>query len=294
MRYQGSAGSPEVAFDVDAAHRCCKITDVTTGVVVDDAGAGVAVITLDGPQRLNAFSHATGAALSAAYRRCDADDGIRVVVLTGAGRAFCAGADLSEGSGAFRAPDDGFTASPVQPPAFRLRKLVIAAINGHAIGVGLTLALQCDVRLVAEDAQLSVPQVRRGTIADCQAHYTLRHAVGLAVAADLLLTGRTVTGREAAGLGIASRALPASEVLAAAVAMARDAAIHTNPASVALSKRLLWGDLNLDEVAEEETRAHRILMGDPTQSQASEGAAAWRERRAPRWTSKASETGEPA
>jgi enoyl-CoA hydratase/carnithine racemase len=265
---------------------------MTTEVRVDiPADGGIAVITLDGPDRLNAFSVGTGRALGAAFRRCDDDDSIRAVVLTGAGRAFCAGADLSEGSGAFGAPGEEFSASPVQPPAFRVRKLVIAAINGHAIGIGLTLALQCDVRLVAADAQLAIPQVRRGTIADCQAHYTLRQAVGLAVAAELLLTGRTFTGSEAARLGIASRALPAADVLPGALEVARDVALHANPASVALSKRLLWADLDIDKVAEEETRAHIILMGDPD---AAEGAAAWRERRAPNWTSRASRIGDPA
>ncbi|CAN5688519.1 enoyl-CoA hydratase-related protein [soil metagenome] len=254
-------------------------------------GTGVAVITLDGPERLNAFSAGTGAALGEAYRRCDRDDDIRVVVLTGAGRAFCAGADLSDGSGAFDVPGEGFSASPVQPPAFRVRKLVIAAINGHAVGIGFSLALQCDVRLVAQDAKLAVPQVRRGTIGDCQAHYALRHAVGLAVAADLLLTGRTVTGQEAVGLGIASQALPAPDVLPTALTMARDVAVNANPASVALSKRLLWAHLDAETVEREETDAHRTLMGSPD---AAEGAAAWRERRSPQWTSRASETGDPA
>jgi enoyl-CoA hydratase/carnithine racemase len=163
--------------------------------------------------------------------------------------------------------------------------------HGPAIGIGLTLALQCDVRLVAEDAQLAIPQVRRGMIADCQAHFTLRQAVGLAVAADILLTGRTFTGREAANRGIATRALPAADVLPAAIEMARDVAINTSPASVALSKRLLWADLDRDEVAHEETLAHRLLMGS---ADAREGAAAWRERRAPEWRSRASETGDPA
>jgi enoyl-CoA hydratase/carnithine racemase len=264
---------------------------VATAVRVDVDGTGVAVITLDGPERLNAFSAGTGEALSAAYRRCDRDDDIRAVVLTGAGRAFCAGADLSEGSGSFDVPGADFSASPVRPPAFQVRKLVIAAVNGHAIGIGFSLALQCDVRLVAQDAQLAVPQVRRGTIGDCQSHYALRHAVGLAVAADLLLTGRTVTGSEAAALGIASRALPAAEVLPAAVEMARDVAVNANPASVAISKRLLWAHLDAETVEREETRAHRILMGSPD---AAEGAAAWRERRAPQWRSRASETGDPA
>lgn len=264
-------------------------TLTTVRVEVDETG--VAVLTLDGPERLNAFSGETADALSRAYRRCDADDDIRAVVLTGAGRAFCAGADMSAAAGSFDTPGDGFSASPVQPPAWRVRKLVIAAINGPAIGIGLTLALQCDVRLVAEDATLAIPQVRRGMVGDCAVHYTLRHAVGLAVAADVLLTGRTFTGREAAGLGIASRALPAEEVLPAALELARDVAVNANPASVAYSKRLLWADLNADEAAHAETTVHLTLMGGPD---AAEGPAAWRERRPPRWRSVASETGDPA
>jgi enoyl-CoA hydratase/carnithine racemase len=257
---------------------------VGTGVRIEVDDAGVAVVTLDGADRLNAFSAGTGQALSAAYARCDRDDTIKAVVLTGAGRAFCAGADLSEDSGAFAAPGAGFSASPVQPPAFRVRKLVIAAVNGHAIGIGLTLALQCDVRLVCADAQLAVPQVRRGTIGDAAVHFTLTRSVGLAVAAEVLLTGRTFSGAEAAQRGIATRALPAAEVLPAAMAMAREVAQLANPASVALSKRLLWADLTADEVAAEETAAHLILMNGPD---AAEGAAAWREKRAPQWRSTA-------
>ncbi|WP_328707622.1 enoyl-CoA hydratase/isomerase family protein [Streptomyces mesophilus] len=266
------------------------VGDVTE-VRVDVDSTGVAVITLDGPTRLNALSGSTLRALGAAYRRCDTDDAVRAVVLTGAGRAFCAGADLSAQAGAFDAPKGDFTASPVQPPAWRVRKLMIAAMNGHAIGIGLTVALQCDVRFVAEDAKLAVPQVRRGMIGDCQSHYTLRRAVGLAVAAELLLTGRTLTGREAADRGIAGRALPAPDVLPAALALARDTAAEANPASVALSKRLLWSDLDADAVERAETQAHLALLGT---DDAAEGAAAWRERRSPRWSSKAGDHVDPA
>ena len=262
-----------------------------TGVRVEVDDAGVAVVTLDGEARLNAFSAATGGDLGAAYRRCNLDDDVKAVVLTGAGRAFCAGADLSEHAGSFDAPGDDFTASPIRPPAWRVRKLVIAAINGHAIGIGLTLALQCDVRLVASDARLAIPQVRRGMVADCQAHFTLRHAAGLAAAADVLLTGRTMSGQEAADLGIASRSLPAPAVLPAAIDLARDVATYANPASVALSKRLLWADLDLDAVAGAEDDAHRLLMGG---ADAREGAAAWRENRPPRWSSRATDVGDPA
>jgi enoyl-CoA hydratase/carnithine racemase len=262
-----------------------------TTVRVDVDESGVAMITLDGPERLNAFSGDTARQLGEAYRRCDADDTVRAVVVTGAGRAFCAGADMSAPGAAFDSPGEGFSASPIEPPAWRVRKLVIAAVNGPAIGIGLTLALQCDIRLVAEDAKLAIPQVRRGMVGDCAVHYTLKRAVGLAVAADVLLTGRTFIGSQAAALGIASRALPAGEVLPAALELARDVAVNANPASVAYSKRLLWTDLNADEVVAEETAVHLKLMGGPD---AAEGPAAWRENRPPMWRSSAGQTGDPA
>src|SRR5690606_34223104 len=130
---------------------------------------------------------------------------------TGVGRAFCAGADLRADSGALDRPDETFTASPIDPTAWQVRKLVIAAVNGHAIGIGLTIALQCDLRYVAEQATLSVPQVRRGMVGDAASHWTLSRLAGRGVAADLLLTGRSVSGAEALALGIANRVLPAEE-----------------------------------------------------------------------------------
>lgn len=254
---------------------------MSTEVTLDVDADGIALITLDGGDGLNLFSAATGRALSAALRSCDQDDAVRVVVLTGAGSAFCAGADLGSGSGAFDGPGAGFSASPVDPPLWRVRKLTIAAVNGHAIGIGLTIALQCDLRLVSESAKLAIPQVRRGMIGDAQSHFTLRRLVGTAVAADLLLTGRSISGADAAARGLANRALPAAEVLAEALTIARDVASNVSPAALALSKQLLWSDLTADQVAEAETRAHRVLMSHPD---AAEGPAAWRERRTPRWT----------
>lgn len=224
---------------------------------------GVAVVMLDGPATLNAFTAGTGRDLSAAYAACEADPAVHVIVLTGAGRAFCSGADLSPGSGSFDPPGPAFTASPVRPTAFELSKLVVAAVNGHAIGIGLTLALQADVRIVAEDARLAVPQVRYGVLGDAHSHWTLRRAVGLATAADLLLTGRPITGVEAAARGIATRALPAAEVLPAALDLARDVAAHADPEAVALSKRILWADLDAEGTERAETAAHGRLMGRP-------------------------------
>lgn len=255
-----------------------------------DIADGVAVVTLDRPDRLNVFSGGMGVALGAAYARCDADDSVRVVVLTGAGRAFCAGADIAPSSGSFDAPKSPgeFTASPISPPAFRVRKPVIAAINGHAIGIGLTLALECDIRYVATDAKLAVPQVRRGMVPDARSHWTLVRATSQAVAADILLTGRTFLGAEAVTLGVASRALPAEEVLPAALETARDIAENVNPLSSALSKRLLWLDEAGagDRVEALETAYHRLLMGTPD---AKEGPRAWMERRTPDWTARVSE-----
>jgi len=241
---------------------------------------GIALLTLDGGDDLNLFSSGTAAELGAALAACEADDAIRVVVLTGAGRAFCAGADLAPESGAFT-DRDAFSASPVRPAPMQLSKLVIAAVNGHAIGIGLTMALQCDLRFVAEDAKLAIPQVRRGMLGDAGSHYTLRRLAGTAIAAELLLTGRTFTATEAVAKGIANRELPAAEVLAAALEVARDVAVNASPAALALSKRLVWADLPLSEVEERETEAHRVLMAHPD---AAEGPAAWRERRVPVWT----------
>lgn len=261
-------------------------TEVTTAVDAD----GVALITLVGSDGLNLFSRATGQALSEALRRCDQDDAVRAVVLTGAGAAFCAGADLSTGSGAFDEPGTEFSASPVQPPAWQVRKLVIAAINGHAIGIGLTLALQCDLRVVAEDAKLAIPQVRRGMIGDAQSHFTLPRLAGTAIAAEMLLTGRTLRGHEAAARGLANQALPAADVLPTAMTLARDVAANVSPAAMALSKELLWSDRSPEQVAAAETEAHRFLMAHPD---AAEGPAAWRERRTPNWTLRASDVRKP-
>ena len=249
---------------------------------------GVATIELHRPEQRNAFSGQMGVELGNAYRRCDADDAVRAIVLTGAGDAFCAGADLAPGGATFDAPTgEHFSAAAVDPPAFSLRKPVIAAVNGHAIGLGLTLALQCDLRIVAREAKLGIVQVRRGVMPDAYAHWTLPRIVGIARAADLLLTGRRFSGEEAVALVIANRVLPAVEVLPAALEIARDIAHNTAPLSVAIAKRLLWesGDLTPAQVERKETALHRVLMG---REDAREGVMAWLERREPRWTSRVS------
>jgi enoyl-CoA hydratase/carnithine racemase len=249
---------------------------------------GVATITLDRPDHMNAFSGPMGAEVGRAYRECDGDDDVRAVVLTGAGNAFCVGADLGSGEETFGSQDTAsFSAAGVDPPAWEVRKPVIAALNGHAIGIGLTLALQCDLRLIAEEGKYGVVQVRRGVMPDGYSHWTLPRLVGMERAADLLLTGRKLGGREAGEIGLASRVLPADQVLPAALGIAREIALQTAPLSVAITKRLLWQspDLSWREVGQRETELHHHLLGRPD---AAEGVMAFLERRPPRFTSRLS------
>jgi enoyl-CoA hydratase/carnithine racemase len=263
---------------------------MSTDVAVD-VNAGVAVLTLNRPEQLNAYTADMGRLLSQAFLECDGDDDVRAIVVTGAGRAFCAGADFSGSASPFDAPADNgtFSASPIDPAAFELRKPVIAAINGHAIGIGLTIALQADIRIVADDAKYGVVQVRRGVIPDCMSHWTLAQLTTLGVAAEVLLTGRTFSGAEVVALGIANRALPAEQVLDHALEMARDIAANVAPMSAALCKRLLWdsaiNNYTPRQVASLETLLHQRVMGS---DDAREGVAAFLERRPPRFSSRLS------
>ena len=256
----------------------------TTDLLAELRDDGVLVATLNRPDTRNAFSGAMGKALGDIYRMADTDDAVRVVVLTGTPPAFCAGADFSNGSEVFERSDaPAFSANPVNPPAWRIRKPVIAAVNGHAVGIGFTLTLHCDLRFMAQDAKYGIVQVRRGVMPDAMSHWTLPRLVGLANAADILLTGRTFTGAEARDLGVASRVLPNDDVLPHALEVAHDMAVNTAPVSVAVSKRLLWGTFAMtpDEVDRAETDLHHHLMGE---ADAREGVMAFLERRDPQWS----------
>ncbi len=267
------------------------MTDLTVAVA-----DGVALLTFNRPERRNAYTAEMGAMLNRAYRQCDDDDAVRAIVLTGAGDAFCAGADFSADASPFDAPpeDSAFSAVPTNPAAFELRTPVIAAVNGHAIGIGLTIALQADIRFMAVDAKYAVAQARRGVIGDCMSHWTLPHLAGATAAADILLTGRTFDGAEAAAMGIATRSLPRGQVLDHAMAVARDIAVNVAPMSAALSKRLLWDTMikgySPRQVAELETELHHRVMGS---ADAREGIDAFLQHRAPRWSRSVSRDWEP-
>ena len=238
-----------------------------TDLVTVQLSHGVAVITLNRPDKRNALSGEMIAGLGEAYAACDADNDVRVVVLTGAGTAFCAGADLSPGKSPFGAISDlsSFQSSPVRPRAWEVRKPVIAAINGAAIGIGCSIALQADMRIVAIDAPLAVLQARRGVLPDAQSHWVLPRLVGATRAAQMLIAGRTITGADAERWGLANEAVDAGQVLSTAMEWANDIAANVSPLSAALSKRTLWRSLaaTADEVDELEREAHVVLMGRP-------------------------------
>lgn len=252
----------------------------TIRLEVDD---GVAVVTLDRPEVRNAFGDGMGEELGDAFTRCDLDDDVRVVVLTGTPPAFCAGADMRAGADTFAPREDGgFSAAALPVPPWRVRKLVIAAVNGHAIGLGFTLTLQCDIRILAADARYGIVQVRRGVMGDAYSHWTLPRIVGQSAAAEILLTGRTFDGADMRDLGVCRQVLPNDQVLPAAMALAREVAVHAAPLSVAASKQLLWESwmLSRDEVERRETSDHHRLMAHPD---AREGVTAFLEHRPPQW-----------
>lgn len=248
---------------------------------------GIATVTLDRPDSLNAYTGQMGEELEDAMQVCDRDDDVRAVVLTGAGRAFCAGADLSEGGETFENEDlaDGEFEGTYP---MDIRKPVIAAINGHAVGVGLTYSLQADVRYVAEDAKLGFVFVNRGVIPELGSHAILPRVVGLSDAAELLFTGRIVSGEEAAEMGLASEALPADEVLPRARKLAEEIATNSAPVSVGTSKRLLWEGLT-EEVDEIRRREHILLARLGNRPDAAEGVESFLEERDPEWSMKPSE-----
>jgi enoyl-CoA hydratase/carnithine racemase len=255
------------------------------GDVLVDRDGPVLVVTLDRPDALNTFTGRMGAELEAAYIEADGDDSVRAVVLTGAGRAFCAGADFSDGAGVFDAPEDAgsFSSDPFAFHAWDVRKPVLAAVNGHAVGIGLTLALHCDLRYLARGAKFGVVQNRRGVVPDLRSHWVLPRLVGQARATEILLTGRMFDADEAERWGLANEALETEAVLDRALAVAHDLATNLAPVSAAASKRLLWRSpgLDADEADDLESRLHVHLMGRPD---AREGVMAFMEKRDPDWS----------
>ena len=253
--------------------------------IVYEVDEGVALITLNRPERLNAWNAHMAAELGSALAATQTDDAVRAVVITGAGRAFCAGQDLSAGGDTFADNPDANPHEQGTPSTmpWDVPKPVVAAINGHAVGVGLTFPLTCDVRFVSEDAKLQFAFVRRGIAPELGSTKLLSHMGGLQVASDLLMSGRFFSGVEAAQIGLAARALPGDQVLEAALEWARDVARNAAPVSVAVTKKLKWENLR-PEISATFQQELRLIPWLGSQPDATEGVMHFMEKRAASWS----------
>ncbi len=263
-----------------------------------DAEGPILWITLDRPEAMNAYTAQMGAELATAFHQADADDAIRVVVLTAKGRVFCAGADVSAGAGSFDtesgegAKNFGSRSSGRDSDFIsaiaNCRKPSIVAFNGSAAGVGLTLTLPCDIRIAADTAKFGFVFARRGLVPEAGSAWYLPQIVGLSQALHWCLTGALFPASEALAKGLVSETCPAEELEHRARTLALEIAANTSPVAVALTRRMLWNFVN-------DADASGALGIDATLNIAlgktpdvHEGVAAFLEKRAPAFLSKVS------
>lgn len=244
----------------------------------------IATITLHRPDKLNAFTTAMENELIEAFDTIDADDAVRAVVLTGSGRAFCAGADLSAGADTFAAPEDWRDGGGrVVLRMFESRKPIIAAINGPAVGVGITMTLAADFRLAADTAKIGFVFNRRGIVPESCSSWFLPRLVPMQRALDWVYSGRLVEAAEAHEAGLLYALYPVEKLLDEAVALARRVTEQSAPVSVALSRQLLWRSLG----AEHPMIAHRVesrgIISRGASADAREGVTAFLEKRPARF-----------
>lgn len=238
---------------------------------------GIAIITLNRPDRLNAYTPAMGNEVVEAFRSARDDEDVRVILLTGAGRAFCAGVDLEvlaesnaqaeeKSEGPALGEEDFIRSFPLEMRDSS--KPLIAAINGHAIGVGVTMTLPCDIRVAADDAKIGLTFSRLGILPGLGSTHLLPHLVGMARAQELILTGRIVLGQEACDLGLVQYSVPRGDVIRTAMNLARQMA-EADPSVLALARKALQEGplLSLEEAMSNEQKLSRQLREsrDPTE-----------------------------
>ena len=213
----------------------------------------IATITLNRPQKLNAYTAIMGEELAEAFWAADADDAVRAVIVTGAGRGFCAGADISAGAGSFDARSGDTKAFGAAKPGagvrrrggfvgaiFNCRKPSIVAFNGAAVGVGLTLALPMDIKIAADNAKFGFIFSRRGLVPEAGSAWFLPRLVGMSQALRWCITGRIFSAEEALGGGLISEVVAPDQLLARAREIAMEIASETAPVSVAMTRQMLW------------------------------------------------------
>jgi len=256
--------------------------------ILYEAARGVATITLNRPEKLNANTHRMNRELVDAFDVVDADDDVRVVIVTGAGRGFCAGADLSGGGETFSAGGSGEESADGIPRdggglvslrIFECKKPVIGAINGAAVGVGVTMTLPMDIRLASEHAKFGFVFARRGIVPEACSSWFLPRLVGISQAAEWCYSGRVFPASEALAGGLVRSIHPADELLPAAQAIAADIVENSAPVSVALTRQLLWRMLGASHPMEAHRADSRGIMAQGASPDAREGVLSFLEKR---------------
>ncbi len=261
-----------------------------------DVDEGIATLTLNRPEKLNAFTHEMLNEMIDAFDRADADDAVRCVIVTGAGRAFCAGADLSSGGDTFDADARADRQGGLQRDGggrltlriFDLNKPIIAAINGPAVGVGVTMTLPMDVRLASDTARFGFVFARRGIVPEACSSWFLPRVVGINQALEWCYSGRVFPASEALEGGLLRSVHDGESLLPTARAIARDIADNTSAVSVTLIRQMMWRMLGADHPME----AHRIdsrgIYALGRSADAREGVEAFLEKRPAQFPDKVS------
>jgi enoyl-CoA hydratase/carnithine racemase len=256
----------------------------------------VLTITLNRPDRLNAFTPRMGRELIEAFDRADADDDVRAVIVTGEGRGFCAGADLGGGGDTFdwrdrqtadEIPRDG--GGQVALRIFDLKKPVIAAINGPAVGVGITMTMPMDIRLAVEGAKIGFVFTRRGIVPEACSSWFLPRIVGISQAMEWVASGRVFPAEEALAGGLVRSVHPPAELMETARSLASEIAENTAPISVAIARRLLWRMLGAEHPMAAHRADSRAMFSRGQSDDAREGVTSFLEKRASEFTDRVSD-----
>jgi enoyl-CoA hydratase/carnithine racemase len=254
-----------------------------------DVSDGIATITLHRPDKMNAFTGRMMHEIISALDQTDADDNVKVVIFTGAGRAYCAGADLSSGGETFAkggsdvqtkqgVPRDG--GGLVSLRIFNSLKPVIGAINGAAVGVGVTMTLPMDIRLASDTAKFGFVFAKRGIVPEACSSYFLPRLVGIQQATEWVYTGRVFTANEALSGGLVRSVHTADDLLPAARALAAEIAENTAPVSIALSRQMMWRMLGASHPMEAHRVDSRGIMERGKSADSKEGVMSFLEKRA--------------
>lgn len=256
--------------------------------IIYEVSEQIATITLNRPEKLNAFTNRMLKEIISAFDESDADDNVRAVIVTGAGRAFCAGADLSSGGETFAKGGSDVKATSgvmrdggglVSLRIFESKKPVIGAINGAAVGVGVTMTLPMDIRLASDQAKFGFVFAKRGIVPEAASSWFLPRIVGISQAAEWCFTGRMISAAEAKEGRLVRSVHGASDLLGVARAIGREIAENTAPVSVALSRQMLWRMLGADHPMDAHRMDSRAINSRGASADAKEGVMSFLEKR---------------